>query len=166
MTTLYISGLFLSHLGNNVHLQAMQEQLGEEQKKASSSYLFSYTKTSRMIVSASGKLEAQLPPVEGQAQHKEHVRLFFVQRKPTNPAIQTCTSNNLLGNYFNIEIHMVGWKEWCSDFKTTKIETKKPKTVRFQKVLLMLLWLERDTRPQGSYSCRDVKTLVTSITDQ
>lgn len=41
--TLYISGLFLSHLGNSVHLEAMQEQLGEEQKKASSSYLFSYT---------------------------------------------------------------------------------------------------------------------------
>lgn len=31
----------------------------------------------------------------------------------------------------------------------------------------MLVWLERDTRrPQGSYFCRDVKTLVTSITEQ
>lgn len=75
MTTLYISGLVLSHLGNNVHLEAMQEQLREEQKKASSSYLFSYTTTSRLIVLASRKLEDQLSPADGQAEHKEHIHL-------------------------------------------------------------------------------------------
>lgn len=88
MTTLYISGLFLSHLGNNVHLEAMQEQVGEEQKKASSSYLFSYTITTRLIVSASGKLEAQLPPVEGQTQHKDHMHfgVFFCAGKAYKPS--------------------------------------------------------------------------------
>lgn len=122
MNTLYISGLFLSHLGNNVHLEATQEQLGEEQKKASSSYVFSYTITSRLIVSASGELEAQLPPVEGQAQNKENTHFFFfVQGKPTNPAIQSCTKNNLLENYFNVETHTVGWKKWWSDFKTSNV---------------------------------------------
>lgn len=77
MTTLYISGLFLSHLGNNVHLEAMQEQLGEQQKKASVPYIFSYTLTSRFIVSASEELEAHLPPVEGHAPHKEHTPFLF-----------------------------------------------------------------------------------------
>lgn len=86
----------------------MQEQLGEEQKKASSSYLFSYTTTSRLIVSESGKLEAQLPPVEGQAQHKEHTHFFFCAGKAYKPSKKTCTKNNLLENYFNVEIHMVG----------------------------------------------------------
>lgn len=53
----------------------MQEQLGEEQKKASSSYLFSYTTTSRLIVLASRKLEDQLSPADGQTEHKEHIHL-------------------------------------------------------------------------------------------
>lgn len=86
------------------------QQLGEEQKKALSSYLFSHTTTSRLIVSARGKLEAQLPPLEGQAQHEEYMHFLCEHWKPTNPAIQT--KNNLLENTFNAEIHMVGWKEW------------------------------------------------------
>lgn len=67
--------IIFPHLGNNVHLEAMQ-QLGEEQKKALSSYLFSHTTTSRLIVSARGKLEAQLPPLEGQAQHEEYMHFL------------------------------------------------------------------------------------------
>lgn len=76
----------------------MQEQLREEQKKASSSYLFSYTTTSRLIVLASRKLEDQLSPADGQAEHKEHIHLGgggVLWEKSVNPAIQTCTKNNL-----------------------------------------------------------------------
>lgn len=107
-------------MGNNVHLEAMQGQLGEEQKKALSSCLFSYATTSRLIVSARGKLEAQLPPLEGQAQHEMYMHFFFVQGKAYKLSNTDLHKNNLLENTFNAEIHMVGWKEWWSDFKTTK----------------------------------------------
>lgn len=140
-------------MGNNVHLETIQE-LGEEQKNTSRSYLFSYTINSRFVESASGKLEAQLPPTEGQAQHKQ-------QGKPTNQAIQTYTKNNLPENHFDGEIHIVKWKEGWINFKPTKIQKNK---IRYWRGLLILAWLERGKAT--GFPLRNIKTLVTSITEQ
>lgn len=136
----------------------MQEHLDEEQKKTSGSYLFSYYNEQ---VDCINKWEtgSLAPSFWGTGSTQvDMLFFFFVQGKPTNPAIQTCTKNTLFENYFNVDIHTVEW------FHNHQNINREIKTVGFQKTDV---WLERDTwRPRGSYCCRDIKTLLTSLTEQ
>lgn len=87
MITLYISGLFLSHWRNKVHPWAVQEQPGEELKKTSSSYLFSYY--NEQVDSISKWKTGSLAPSfwgTGLTQGVHMLLFFFVKGKPTNPA--------------------------------------------------------------------------------
>lgn len=131
----------------------MQEQVGEEQKKTSSSYLFSYY--NEWVDSISKwKTGTLAPSFWGTGLTQGVYTLFFLKGKPTNPATQTHTKNTIFKNYFNVESHMV---EWFHNHQNIKLEIK---TVRFQKTDICS---ERDIwRLQGSYCCRDVKNDVCS----
>lgn len=86
-----------------------------------------------------GKTGSSAPSSWGTVSTRGVHALLLCAGKAYKPSNTDLHKNNLLENTFNAEIHMVGWKEWWSDFKTTKILIEKRKIIRFQKVLLMLV---------------------------